>query len=90
MTSAEQRAQAVDVIIGLVDQLAQAEATIADLRAQLADATPRRCSDCGRGARQLIEWREDGEVVAWLGPTCYRRRMDAAGTAQPFPLGGAR
>jgi hypothetical protein len=66
-------------LVELVDEQARA---IADLRAQLADATPRRCSDCGRGARELQPWYCDVgngiEVVGWLGPTCHRRRVDNA------------
>lgn len=44
------------------------------------DATPTRCSDCGRTARELQPVFEDvdgvNKVVAWLGPTCYRRHLE--------------
>jgi hypothetical protein len=53
---------------------------------------PDRCSDCGRTARELRPWRETvggrEMVVARLGPTCWRRRMDAAGDRQALPIGG--
>jgi predicted Fe-S protein YdhL (DUF1289 family) len=41
------------------------------------------CADCGRTARELLPWKEyvgdEHRIVAYLGPTCYRRRVDAAG-----------
>lgn len=55
---------------------------------------PTRCSDCGRGARELQPWYGDVgngvEVVAWLGPTCHRRRLAEAERAVAMPLGGER
>ena len=53
---------------------------------------PERCSDCGRTSGNLRPWHETvgGQrmVVARLGPTCWRRRMDAAGDRQALPIGG--
>lgn len=49
---------------------------------------PRRCSDCPRSARELKPWVEDGQTVAWLGPTCWRRRVERAERAVAMPLGG--
>ena len=62
---------------------------------------PGGCSDCGRAARDLQPWYGDVgngvEIVAWLGPTCHRRRLDAAQKAAygghvcqvlTVPLGG--
>jgi hypothetical protein len=57
------------------------------------------CSDCGRAARGLQPWHEDvdgtNQITAWLGPSCYRRRLDAlrdeatgGHVCQPFPIGG--
>jgi hypothetical protein len=63
-------------------------ALLAELRAQLEGGleTVRLlglmqagCADCGRTARELLPWKEGGVTVAYLGPTCHRRRVDAAG-----------
>lgn len=66
-------------------------AVLADLRnhlegaleaARLLSLQQAGCADCGRTARELLPWRDyDGgewQIVAYLGPTCYRRRVDAA------------
>ena len=57
-----------------------------------ADASPDRCSDCGRTARELLPWSEriNGKpvVVARLGPGCYKRRLAAAMTRTALPIGG--
>lgn len=58
---------------------------LAELRATLEGALEtvrllelaQRCADCGRTARELTPWFEDTEVVAYLGPTCHQRRLDA-------------
>jgi hypothetical protein len=69
----------------LIDRLHQ---TVDQLRAELA-AAARRCTDCGRSARQLTEWRDDaGQVVAWLGPSCHRARVDGQPVAA-LPIGDA-
>lgn len=60
-------------------------AEIAQLRAELAAAT-RRCTDCGRSARELTPWEEAGQVVAWLGPSCHARRVDGQ-PATALPIG---
>lgn len=81
---------------------------LADLRAQLENALEairrlqlaQKCADCGRSARELTPWFEDvdgvNQITAYLGPTCYRRRLDALQAeatgghiCQPFPIGGA-
>ncbi|WIM97826.1 hypothetical protein ACTOB_001380 [Actinoplanes oblitus] len=53
-----------------------------------------RCSDCGRTARELRPWHETvggrRMVVARLGPTCWRKRMDTGGGRQALPIGGGR
>ncbi|WP_189336334.1 hypothetical protein [Actinoplanes ianthinogenes] len=53
---------------------------------------PDRCSDCGRSARELQPWHETvgGQrmVVARLGPSCWRKRMDAGAGRQALPIGG--
>lgn len=85
--------EAQEIIVHVDDltrRLAEADATIADLRRQLADTAPRRCSDCGRTGRRLKPWIEAGETVAWLGPTCWRRRAETAERAVAMPLGGER
>lgn len=70
------------------DLIARLHQTVAQLRAELAAAT-RRCTDCGRSSRELTPWEEQGQVVAWLGPSCHRRRVEA-GPATALPLGGVR
>jgi hypothetical protein len=35
------------------------------------------CAVCGRPARELVPWKEDGVIVEYLGPTCHRRRVEA-------------
>ncbi|GIF08687.1 hypothetical protein [Actinoplanes siamensis] len=52
-------------------------------------AAPHRCADCGRSARQLTAV-PDGDATVWLGPTCLRRRRDAAAVRQALPIGGER
>jgi hypothetical protein len=48
------------------------------------DARVTRCTDCHRPAGELKPWVEDGQVVAWLGPTCFTYREDAAGVQLPI------
>jgi hypothetical protein len=72
----------------LVDLRAQLQQALA-LVQQLIQAT--QCADCGRTARVLTPWEEDGQVVAWLGPTCLKRRADAAAPDRlPLEEGQAR
>jgi hypothetical protein len=52
------------------------------------------CEDCGRTARELIPVQDpDGRVTGWVGPTCHRRRTEAAergaGTQLPLAQEGA-
>lgn len=59
-----------------------------------AAAVPRVCVDCGRTARELIPVQDpDGRVTGWVGPTCNRRRAEAAergaGTQLPLAQEGA-
>jgi hypothetical protein len=54
----------------------------------------RVCADCGRTARELIPVQDpDGRVTGWVGPTCNRRRTEAAergaGTQLPLAQEGA-
>lgn len=71
----------------LLHELRNHLAAATDLVGQLMAA--QTCTDCGRTGRSLTPWREDGQVVAWLGPTCHRRRLDAPGRAQlPIAEGG--
>lgn len=51
-------------------------------------ATPRRCHDCGRSARNLVAVPDEGSVV-YLGPQCYQRRRVRGATAEALPIGGA-
>lgn len=66
-------------------RIAERDAAIAQLRAELAAAT-RRCTDCGRSARELTPWEEAGQVVAWLGPSCHRARLEGQ-PATALPIG---
>lgn len=71
-------------------------AMLTDLRGQLQQAlglvdqliASLRCSDCGRTAATMLPWREDGQVVAWLGPGCHRDRVAAAerGSGVQLPI----
>jgi hypothetical protein len=61
-------------------------ALLAELRAQLEGGLETirllglmqaGCAVCGRRARELVPWEEDGVIVEYLGPTCHRRRIEA-------------
>lgn len=67
------------------------------------ETAARRCSKCGRGARELQPVYEDvdgkPQITGWLGPGCWRKHLDelreaAVGGQSCFliqvPLGGAR
>ena len=50
---------------------------------------PKRCEDCGRTARELQPVLDPArKVVGWVGPTCKRRRDEAAqrGAGVQLPL----
>lgn len=72
----------------LVNLLALRDEVARGLRAELAAAT-RRCADCGRSSRELTPWEEQGQVVAWLGPSCHRRRLDGQQVAA-LPIGATQ
>lgn len=81
-----------DLDVGRVDTAEIARLIVATMNAAIDRAgRPDGCTDCGRTARDLIEWWQDG-VKLWLGPGCLRRRQAAAGrtVAEALPLGGER
>jgi hypothetical protein len=62
---------------------------IARLRDQLAAVTSPRCEDCGRTGDGLIAVLDPaGKLTGWVGPTCKRRRDEAAerGAGVQLPL----
>lgn len=88
-----------DEHVGVMFSPADGPIVVAALNAAAEPKQPTACTDCGRTARRLEPFFEDADIVAWLGPTCYRRRMAALEEAAhdgmvcqliTVPLGGAR
>jgi hypothetical protein len=76
-----------DLYEELLDAATYIRQVIAE-RDQLA-ALPKRCLDCGRTARELIAVLDPaGKLTGWVGPTCKRRRDEAAsrGAGVQLPL----
>ena len=70
-----------------VEPWVDAVLTVVDRIQPRPTPAPTRCADCGRAARELVAV-PDGVATVWLGPTCRRRRAEAAAVRQTLPIGG--
>jgi len=74
---------------GWEEATAKAAAGAAELITAARAREPRRCSDCGRSARELTATQDADGSVIHLGPGCARRRLQRTlQRAEALPIGG--
>jgi hypothetical protein len=82
----------LDGLARLLDEMRQVLARIQ--ARQKAAAAPKRCEECHRPEQPWVPVHDQaGRVTGWVGPTCNRRRTEAAergaGTQLPLAQEGA-